>query len=110
MGRFSDSGAVFAVAIRESRLSFGGIALSSAGIGLRVCGIRLRQREIALPNGGSALSLCGNTLPLSEMGLPLCEIRLSNSEMAWRQPIQCREQAPRTTVGEQVPERSPAST
>jgi len=32
MSRFADSGAVFAVAIREKRLSFGGIALSFAGI------------------------------------------------------------------------------
>ncbi|MDQ0439858.1 hypothetical protein QO014_004264 [Kaistia dalseonensis] len=98
-GRFSDSGAVFAVAIRESRLSSGGIALSSAGIGLHVCGIRLRQRGIALPNGGSTLSLCGTTLPLSEMRLPLCGIQLSNSEVAWQRRIQCHKQAPPKTVG-----------
>lgn len=81
-----------AVDIRESRLSFGGIALSSAGIGLRVCGIRLRRHGIALPSGGSTLSLYSDALPLSD-------IRLLNSEVAWQQKTRHREQAPRTTVG-----------
>jgi hypothetical protein len=46
MGRFCGSGAEFAIAIRENRLSFGGIALSFAGIGLHACGIRLRRRGL----------------------------------------------------------------
>jgi len=100
MRRFCGSGVVFAVAIRESRLSFGGIALSLAGIGLHACGIRLRDCGIALSNAGSALSLCGAALPLSGHGLPLGGIRLSNSEKVRPQAIQRREQAqcPRPTA------------
>jgi len=80
MGRFADSGVVFVIAIREIRLSFSGIALSSAGTGLLVGGISLRDCGIALPNGGSALSLCSAALPLSGQGLLLGDVRWSNSE------------------------------